>query len=100
VGHSALGWFAALVAALTAYIRVFGGSMGFKQHFMGPMAKQHRMAAMTADLIANAAEVSVFGTHHSLLIALLIIAIGSVATCVTRTFAISRQLKGTSHVDQ
>lgn len=37
-----LGWFAALAAALTAYVRVFGGSVGLKQAFTGPMAKQHR----------------------------------------------------------
>lgn len=30
-----LGWFAALAAALTAYVRVFGGSVGLKQAFTG-----------------------------------------------------------------
>jgi hypothetical protein len=34
------------------------------------------------------------------LIALVVIALGSVATCVTRTLAIAKQLKGTDHVDQ
>ena len=43
IGQSDLGWFAALAAALTAYVRVFGGSLGLTQSFMGPMAKQHRM---------------------------------------------------------
>jgi len=33
VGWPALGWFAALMAALTAYIRVFGGSLGLAQDF-------------------------------------------------------------------
>jgi CDP-diacylglycerol--glycerol-3-phosphate 3-phosphatidyltransferase len=40
VGWPALGWFGALAAALTAYVRVFGGSLGFAQDFRGPMAKQ------------------------------------------------------------
>lgn len=100
IGQSDLGWFAALAAALTAYVRVFGGSIGLKQTFIGPMAKQHRMAVMTAGLLLNAVEANVYGTHYVLLIALVVIAIGSVATCVTRTLAIARQLKGADHVDQ
>jgi phosphatidylglycerophosphate synthase len=100
IGQSDLGWLAALAAALTAYVRVFGGSIGLKQTFIGPMAKQHRMAVMTAGLLLNAVEASVYGTHYVLLIALAVITIGSIATCVTRTLAIARQLKGTDHVDQ
>ena len=100
IGQSDLGWFAALAAALTAYVRVFGGSIGLKQTFIGPMAKQHRMAVMTAGLLLNAIEANVYGTHYVLLIALAVIAIGSVATCVTRTLAIAKQLKGADHVDQ
>lgn len=100
IGQSDLGWFAALAAALTAYVRVFGGSLGLKQSFIGPMAKQHRMALMTVGLLLNAVEASLYATHYVLLIALTIIAIGSLATCATRTLAISRQLKGNAHVDQ
>jgi phosphatidylglycerophosphate synthase len=100
IGYPDLGWFAALAAALTAYVRVFGGSIGLQQSFMGPMAKQHRMAVMTVGLLSNAIETSIYGTHYVLLIALSIIAIGSAATCVTRTLAMSRQLKDASHVDQ
>ncbi|MBK5377550.1 CDP-alcohol phosphatidyltransferase family protein [Pseudomonas sp. TH43] len=100
IGQSDLGWFAALAAALTAYVRVFGGSLGLAQSFIGPMAKQHRMAVMTVALLLNAFEASYYSTHYALLIALTIIAIGSVATCVSRTLAIARQLKGNHHVDQ
>src|SRR5262249_32031086 len=42
-----LGWLAALLAILTAYVRLLGGSLGLPQSFSGPMAKQHRMFAMT-----------------------------------------------------
>ncbi|MHC8407124.1 CDP-alcohol phosphatidyltransferase family protein [Pseudomonas sp. TMB3-21] len=100
IGQPDLGWFAALGAALTAYVRVFGGSIGLSQSFIGPMAKQHRMALMTVALVLNAIEVSIYGSHYALLVALAVIAIGSAATCVTRTLAISRQLKGAVHVDQ
>ncbi|WP_460126428.1 CDP-alcohol phosphatidyltransferase family protein [Pseudomonas sp. S2_C03] len=100
IGYSDLGWFAALAAALTAYVRVFGGSIGLAQIFIGPMAKQHRMAVMTLALLLNAVEAAVYASHYVLLIALIIIAVGSAATCVTRTLAIARQLKGAAHVDQ
>lgn len=100
IGYSELGWFAALAAALTAYVRVFGGSIGLKQSFIGPMAKQHRMALMTAGLLLNVVEASLNGSHYLLLITLIIIAAGSVTTCVTRTLEISKQLKGAVHVDQ
>src|SRR5262249_31910300 len=55
VGWPALGWFGALAAALTAYIRVFGGSLGFAQDFRGPMAKQQRMAVLTGGCVVGAA---------------------------------------------
>ncbi|WP_338581647.1 CDP-alcohol phosphatidyltransferase family protein [Pseudomonas sp. MAG733B] len=95
-----LGWFAALAAALTAYVRVFGGSIGLKQNFMGPMAKQHRMAVMTAGLVLNTIEFHLYASHYALMLTLIVIAIGAAATCITRTLAISRQLKEAGHVDQ
>ena len=100
IGYSDLGWLGALAAALTAYVRIFGGSIGLKQCFTGPMAKQHRMALMTAALLLNAVEAYVYSTHHVLLIALAMITLGSLITCGTRTLAITRQLKDTPHVDQ
>lgn len=88
-----LGWFAALAAALTAYVRVFGGSVGLKQAFTGPMAKQHRMAALTVGLGINLVEAMAWGTHNALVITLGVIALGSALTCMTRTLAIARELK-------
>ncbi|WP_064609506.1 CDP-alcohol phosphatidyltransferase family protein [Photobacterium sp. J15] len=46
-----IAWFCSLMAVLTAYIRVLGTSMGCPADFCGPMAKQHRMALLTASLI-------------------------------------------------
>jgi len=40
-----LGWLAALLAVLTAYVRVLGAASGAGHDFTGPMAKQHRMAS-------------------------------------------------------
>src|SRR4029434_6543150 len=49
----ALGWLAAVLALLTAYVRALAGSLGLTQHFVGPMAKQHRMFTLTvAALVA------------------------------------------------
>jgi phosphatidylglycerophosphate synthase len=99
-GLPAVGWFAALVAALTAYVRVFGGSLGLPQSFRGPMAKQHRMAIMTIALAINIVECWSSNTHFALIAGLGVIALGSVATCVTRTMDIAKQLQAVKHVDQ
>ena len=88
-----LGWFGALAAALTAYVRVFGGSIGLAQDFRGPMAKQHRMAVMTIACVIGAFEWFFFNTRFALIVAAWLIAIGSVVTCVTRALAIAQQLK-------
>lgn len=88
-----LGWLGALGAALTAYVRLFGGAIGLPQDFRGPFAKQQRMAVMTAGCVIAAAELLLNGTQWALLIAAAIIAAGSLITCGTRTWAIARQLK-------
>lgn len=53
-GQPSLGWAAALMAVGTAYIRALGGSLGLAQDFGGPMAKQHRMALLTAGAVLAA----------------------------------------------
>ncbi|HEX7683779.1 MAG TPA: CDP-alcohol phosphatidyltransferase family protein [Trinickia sp.] len=95
VAAPSLGWAAALLAALTAYVRVFGGAVGLPQRFIGPMAKQHRMALLTLACAATAGERMLGLSHHSLWIALAVIAAGSAVTCVTRTRAIVRDLQRT-----
>jgi phosphatidylglycerophosphate synthase len=88
-----LGWWGALAAALTAYVRVFGGSLGLPQDFRGPMAKQHRMAALTVAALLGAVEWHVWQTQYVLLVAAYVLAIGATLTCVARTLAIARALK-------
>jgi phosphatidylglycerophosphate synthase len=88
-----LGWLAAALAVLTAYIRVLGASMGCPHFFLGPMAKQHRMAVLNVGILLSAAEASVRGTFsYGIQLALAIIAAGSFLTCVRRARAIVRQL--------
>ncbi len=97
LGHAAglpwAGWAAALLAALTAYIRTLGGALGQPQDFRGPMAKPHRMAVLTLGCLAAAAEWQFAGTRHALLVAAVVIAAGSALTCITRTRAIAAQLR-------
>jgi phosphatidylglycerophosphate synthase len=87
-----LGWWGALAAALTAYVRVFGGSLGLTQNFRGPMAKQHRMAVLTIAALLGAAEWYLWQTQYALIVGAYVVAIGASITCVTRTRAIARQL--------
>jgi phosphatidylglycerophosphate synthase len=93
VDAPALGWLGALAAAITAYIRVLGGSLGLPQDFRGPMAKPHRMAVLTVACLLGAVELWVRQTRWALLAAAWIIAVGSVITCITRLAAITRQLR-------
>jgi phosphatidylglycerophosphate synthase len=96
IGLSWLGWLGALAAAVTAYIRVLGGSLGLTQDFRGPLAKPHRMAVITAGCLIGAIEIAYSGTQYALVIAAWIIAIGALLTCVTRTVAIAGQLQARS----
>lgn len=94
IGVPWLGWLAALAAAITAYIRVLGGTFGLVQDFRGPLAKQHRMAVMTAGCLLGVGEHFWMGTQHVVVAAAWIIAIGALVTCGTRIRAIAAQLKG------
>jgi phosphatidylglycerophosphate synthase len=88
-----LGWTAALLAVLTAYVRLLGGSLGFTQDFGGPMAKQHRMFTLTVGALVAAVEVTMRGSIWALAIALAIIVVGSAVTLVRRTVRIARDLE-------
>ena len=88
-----LGWAAALAALVTAYIRVFAGSIGATQQFIGPMAKQHRMFTLTvATLIAL---VETFGGFpaRAIRIGLGVIIAGSIVTAVRRTLRIVSEVE-------
>jgi phosphatidylglycerophosphate synthase len=89
-----LGWLAALLAALTAYLRVFGAALGFAQNFGVPLAKQHRMAVLTAGCLISMVEHFAVRTNHSLPITCGVIAAGSFLTCWTRTRDLARSVWG------
>jgi phosphatidylglycerophosphate synthase len=91
-GHE-LGWLAATLAVITAYIRLLGGSMGVTQYFLGPMAKPHRMALLTAACVVSVFENHVGLSGKTIALALIIMIIGMIVTCVRRTARIVTDLK-------
>lgn len=82
-----LGWTAALLAAVCAYVRLLGGTLGQAQDFSGPMAKPHRMAALTlACLVAIA-------WPPALNVGLGVIAAGTALTIARRLARLSRAVR-------
>jgi phosphatidylglycerophosphate synthase len=88
----ALGWSAAVVALFTAYVRVLGGSLGVTQHFIGPMAKQHRMFAFTLAVIIAAGETLLGLRPQAMVWGLAVITVGSLITVARRTNRIVAEL--------
>ena len=89
----ALGWAAAAAALLTAYVRVLGGALGTPQHFLGPMAKPHRMAVLTAACLLSLVEVAASDYRGRILTAaLVVILVGSLATFARRLQLIAVEL--------
>jgi phosphatidylglycerophosphate synthase len=99
-GNPALGYLAALVAVLTAYIRAFGNSVGVRGLFMGPMAKPQRMATMTAACIYGACAPAGWpgglasGTPGAVGVALALIIAGALLTALRRLHRIAVELRG------
>lgn len=88
-----LGWVAALAALLTAYVRVLGGALGLPQDFIGPMAKQHRMFAVTLGCVGAAVEARFARPPRLLYVALAVAVAGSLVTAARRTARIARALR-------
>lgn len=89
-----LGWAAALLAVMTAYIRTLASSTGAPTNFAGPMAKQHRMAIATLACLLTAVENFFMPAGSTLFYTLIIINIGCVITIINRTLAAYRFLEG------
>lgn len=90
-----LAWMTAVLAVIAAYVRTLGASMGAGQQFLGPMAKQHRMAVMTLAAIVNA--VAIFFTMSStiIVVALGLVAVGTLVTIWRRCRAIIHVVEAT-----
>lgn len=92
-GAPILGLCAAVGAMFCAYVRVLGGALGQPQSFAGPMAKQHRMAAITLGCALGAAELAAGRAPATPVIVLWIVTLGAVLTAIRRLTIIARGLQ-------
>jgi phosphatidylglycerophosphate synthase len=88
-GSPGLGFLAALLAIFTAYVRALGNAVGATGLFIGPMAKPHRMAAITAACIGEACAPGAW-----MALALAAIVLGAIVTASRRLRRIAAQLRG------
>jgi phosphatidylglycerophosphate synthase len=84
-GGAAVGWIAAVLAMLTAYVRELGRGLGRPADFSGPMAKQQRMAVLTVFCVISVFEPLWRGQGQMLMCGLAVIAAGTLVTVVRRT---------------
>lgn len=80
-----LGWAAATMAVFTAYVRLLGGSLGLTQHFIGPMAKQHRMFTLTLVTLLASIEAIAGVSPRAIPAGLIVIVLGAIVTVVRRS---------------
>jgi phosphatidylglycerophosphate synthase len=78
---------------LTAYIREIGHALGAGVDFSGPMAKPHRMAAITLAALASTLEPLWNGQGQLLTLALWIVALGALLTALRRAARLLRRLR-------
>jgi phosphatidylglycerophosphate synthase len=100
-----LGYLAATLAVLTAYVRAAAKVAGAPQDYCGPMAKQHRMFVVTLlslfmalapdawrSWVSPALATAGSWWQSAPALALWIICVGSLATCLRRTARAARAL--------
>lgn len=91
-GDFALGMGAALAAMATAYVRAVGKGAGAGSDFSGPMAKQQRMAMVTATAFLCGIAPATMAMNGIPALALWIVLAGSLLTIVLRLARIGRRL--------
>jgi phosphatidylglycerophosphate synthase len=98
-GLPILGFIAAILAMLTAYVRAVGKVAGASQHFCGPMAKQHRMFLVTVVAIFcgiapttwQVVSLGATGVGWPTIV-LYVIILGALVTAMRRLFRIASEL--------
>jgi phosphatidylglycerophosphate synthase len=88
-----LGWAAGLLAVMTAYVRVLGGTAGASQQFCGPMDKSPRMVVMMAACVLTAIELALGWIPRAMILGLGVIIAGCVITVFRRTLRIVGELE-------
>jgi phosphatidylglycerophosphate synthase len=98
-GDASLGWLAAILATLTNYVRALGASLTGRQHFVGPFAKQQRMAVVTLVALVGAVAPGwigqpLVGGLAAPALALAVIAVGCALTAWRRLRLVAHDLDG------
>jgi len=88
-----LGWLAAALAVMTAYVRMQGATLTGKHDFRGPMAKPHRMALVTGTCVLGAFLPDVTDWFFW---ALVILVAGEIVTIARRLSGVAAMLKNRS----
>lgn len=96
-GPESLGWLAAVLAILCAYMRELGtqltAGLGHKPDFSGPLAKQQRMAVLSAGALVGMFE-GIWGWDFvAIKIALWVVIAGTAFTIFLRTRTLIARLK-------
>ena len=84
-------YLAIALSITTAYIRTLGASLNVGHHFLGPMAKQHRMALVTAGCIVYIVYPPVF------YYVLILMNIGLLITCYRRLARVYNLLQSSAN---
>src|SRR5438309_4252874 len=99
-GNVTLGYIATILAIFTAYVRAAGKIAGAPNEFCGPMAKQHRMLAVTLICVYAAIVPRSWQIFHLddfevgvMILALTLIIAGCVITVLRRFNRIARALR-------
>jgi phosphatidylglycerophosphate synthase len=92
------GYLASVLALLTAYVRAFGATHGVMGLFLGPMAKPHRMAAVTAACLWAALVPAAWpggsGRQSGVMtMALWLIVLGGIVTVIRRLNRVVAELR-------
>ena len=91
--ESDLGWAAATLAVIVAYVRALGGQTGATQQFCGPLAKQQRMFILTLACVTTSVEVVGGWPLRSMTWALGVIVVGAAFTAARRAVRVARELE-------
>jgi phosphatidylglycerophosphate synthase len=96
-GPEALGWLAAILALICAYVRELGtqltANLGHKPDFSGPLAKQQRMAVLGLGALVAMFEGAWGWDFLAISIALWVVITGTIATIFLRTRTLIARLK-------
>ena len=93
VDSVSLGWAAASMAVLTAYVRELGSHVSGVTDFSGPMAKPHRMAVVTVAALFTVVESQWTDGRLLLQLALWVVTLGAILTSVMRIRSLLQRLR-------